>query len=465
MNIHFRVSRNTLKSLISISVITLILIPTVCAESTVSKGDLTFKFYPDGDIEVEVNGETHQTQGPFDINSYIRGLSLRHLITEEEPNQHRLESDITIYFGPQLALFLTGLEFNIEAHLNPLNSEVSVFTVVPGIVSVEGAFKMDLEEGTYNGVLETDLNVTVWYTFFQKEQIQLMLENPMLLKAEFESQVADVSGARLEVDEFNIDSEIGPINTQVTIRAVISGDWEEGLMEIANRKVSGYIDDSILNTEDLPQLLVTIKSADAHITFDSEDLALNIETETMLEGELDEQASLFKDDLFEEILVTGDIDADTKEIIEDFILPTQLKISKLNSTIIMTQEDETSIKFHMKGVKIIPPSTPVLLSYLEKASEKIDDINFTLNLVGASSNGEYVEIIIPDSTSDPLQDEPTSVSWDFAKLENLDQVSFQVKQREEETETSDPSSSYLLPTVGVAVVVALAAMLYFLKKK
>ena len=192
---------------------------------------------------------------------------------------------------------------------------------------------------------------------------------------------------------------------------------------------------------------------------------MNIETETMLEGELDEQASLFKDELFEEILVTGDIDADTKEIIEDFILPTQLKISKLNSTIIMTQEDETSIKFHMKGVKIIPPSTQVLLAYLEKASEKIDDTKFTLNLVGASSNGEYVEIIIPDSTSDPLQDDPTSVSWDFAKLENLDQVSFQVKQREEETETSDPSSSYLLPTVGVAVVVALAAMLYFLKKK
>jgi LPXTG-motif cell wall-anchored protein len=57
------------------------------------------------------------------------------------------------------------------------------------------------------------------------------------------------------------------------------------------------------------------------------------------------------------------------------------------------------------------------------------------------------------------------VSWDFAKLENLDQVSFQVRQREEDPVTSDPSSSYLLPVVGVAVVVALAAMLYFMKKK
>jgi hypothetical protein len=131
----------------------------------------------------------------------------------------------------------------------------------------------------------------------------------------------------------------------------------------------------------------------------------------------------------------------------------------------MTQEDETSIKFFMKGMKIIPPSTPVLLDYLEKASEKIDDEDFILNLVGASSNGEYIEIITPDSTSDPLQDDQSSVSWDFAKLENLDQVSFQVRQREEDPVTSDPSSSYLLPVVGVAVVVALAAMLYFMKKK
>jgi hypothetical protein len=437
----------------------------VRAESTVSKGDLTFKFYPDGDIEMEVNGETHQTQRPYDINSYIRGLSLGNLITEEGPNLHRLKSDITIYFGPQLALFLTALDLNIEAHLNRLNSEVSLFTVVPGLVSVEGAFRMNLEEGTHNGVLEAELNATVWYTFFQKEQIQSMLENAFLLKDEFESQVADFSGARLEVDEFLIDSELGVMNAQLTIRVVISGNWEDGFMEVADRMVLEYTDESILDNEEIPQVLMTIKSADANITFDSEDLALTIKTESVLEGELDEQVSLIKDALFEEILETEELDADTKEIIENFILPTQFKISKLNSTIVMIQEDETSIEFYMEGLKIIPPSTPVLLAYLEKASEKIDDVNFTLNLVGASSNGEYVEIIIPEATSDPLQDDPTNVSWDFVKLENLDQVSFQVRQREEGTETSDPSSSYLLPAVGAVVVVALVAMLYFLKKK
>jgi hypothetical protein len=147
--------------------------------------------------------------------------------------------------------------------------------------------------------------------------------------------------------------------------------------------------------------------------------SLNIKAETILEGKLDEQASIFKDEYFEEMLDRGNVDADTEEIIENFILPTQFKTSKLNSTIVITQEDETSIKFFMEGMKIVPSSTPVLLAYLEKASEKIDDANFSLNLVGASSNGEYVEIIIPDSTSDPLQDDPTSISWDFLKLESL----------------------------------------------
>ena len=70
------------------------------------------------------------------------------------------------------------------------------------------------------------------------------------------------------------------------------------------------------------------------------------------------------------------------------------------------------------------------LKYLEKASKEMDDASVTLNLVGASSNGEYVEIVIPDSTSDPLHGEPSNASWDFANLDDLDQISFQVRQQE-----------------------------------
>jgi hypothetical protein len=58
--------------------------------------------------------------------------------------------------------------------------------------------------------------------------------------------------------------------------------------------------------------------------------SLNIKAETILEGKLDEQASIFKDEYFEEMLDRGNVDADTEEIIENFILPTQFKTSKLD---------------------------------------------------------------------------------------------------------------------------------------
>ena len=465
MSIHYEGSGKILKrTIISMLIIALFFSTSVLAESTESHGDLTIIFFPDSEIEVQIDGGTHQVTGSSDISSYMRGLSFTHIITEEGSNLHRMNSNMIINFGPQLALFLASLDLDIEAHLDNHNAEVSLLTAVPGIASVEGVIRMNLEEDTYHGVLETELSATLWYMFFPKEQIEMMLENALSLKAEFESQVTELSGARLEVVEFILDSEVGSISTLVTLRVVLSGDWREGFMEIADNVASDYMDESFLDTEFSPDVLVSLRSSDVHITFDSEEFALNIEAETILEGEIDDQANRIKDEICEKVLEEGDVDDDTREAIEEFILPTELKISRLNASVTMSQENGTSIEFYASGIGLAPPSTALLLEYLEKASEEMDYAEFTLNLVGASSNGEYVEIIVPDSTSDPLLGEPSRVSWEFANLEDMDQIKIQVTEREQESETSDQGPGSLLPAVVGAVVIGAVAF-YFLKKK
>ena len=119
---------------------------------------------------------------------------------------------------------------------------------------------------------------------------------------------------------------------------------------------------------------------------------------------------------------------------EDFLLPTELIISKFNSSIKFTYDNGGLVEFYSDGFEFIPPSTPLLLNYLEQASHEMNNTDFTLKIVGASSNGDFVEIIVPDSTSDPIQSASSSVSWDFANLEKLEEVSFQVRQQE----PSDP---------------------------
>jgi hypothetical protein len=467
MNVHYRDFRKTLKGLIiSLSIIALLISPSVLAESTDSQGDLTFILFPDGNIEVQIDGETHQASGLSDIDEYIRGLFFSYVITEEAPDQHVMSSIMTIDFNTQLALFLAGLDLDVEAHLDNLNTEVSLLTSVPGIASVEGEIRMNLEEETYIGVLEMELSATLWYTFIPKEQIETMLLITPQLKAEFESKVTELSGAKLEVDEFTFDTEIGSTNTQVSIRAVISGDWDDGFKGIVDSVASEYIDEPYLESNISPDILVTVRSSDIFINFDNEKLSLNIEAETTFEGDLDEQANIIKDEIFEEMLDEPDIDDDTREIIEEFILPTTFKISTLNTTIIMAQENGANIEFYAAGIELVQPSAPVLLKYLEKASNEMEDANVTLNIVGASSNEEYVEIIIPDSTSDPLHDDPSNASWNFANLDDLDQISFKVRQQEiEEPIPPESDSSFLLPAVAGVVVVIGAAIFYFVKKK
>ena len=465
MRVHFGNWVKAMKVvLISASVLALILSSFVQAVLTDSHGDLTFKFFPDGDIEVEIDGEMHQIFGSSDIGSYLRGMSFSQFVVNEGVDLHRIHSDATISFAPELSFFLMGLELDIEAQMDNQDVEMSLLTSIPGVVSVDGDVSMIFEEGTSLGVLEAELSVTMWYTFFEREQIEAILQNITSMKVEFEVQVADRSEGRLEVDEFILDSEVGTLNSIVTLRAVISGDWGGGFMELANSVSSEYFDESYQDVEILPDVILILRSSEVHITFDSDELALYIEAEAIIEGDLDEQANLIKDEICEEILEKGDADADTREIIEEFVIPSELKVSNLNSSFVLTHENGTSIEYYAEGVELVPPSTTVLLEYVEMASEEMSDTGFTLNLVGGSSDGEYVEIIVPESTSRPLEGDTTSVSWDFENLDDLDQIEFQVKQHDEEgPEKPDQGSSYLLPAVGAIVVIGAAAL--FLMKK
>jgi hypothetical protein len=187
---------------------------------------------------------------------------------------------------------------------------------------------------------------------------------------------------------------------------------------------------------------------------------------TILEGDINEYVNMIKDEACSEILLDNDIESDLKRIIEDLVIPTEFKISDLNSTLSVTDDDRTSIIFYSEGFRLIQPNNELLFQYLEKASQEIGELDLTINIVGASSDEEFVEIIVPDSQSDTITGEQSSVSLNFKDADSLDQISFQVKQLEEdEPESLETGQNYLLPAIGGVVVLGLVIAFYLFRKK
>jgi hypothetical protein len=462
---HFQEQKKKNKKIIFFIYI-FVFIPSVLAETSEGSGVLTFTYFPNGDVEIEVNGEFYYPEEPSDIRSYIEGLSFSQVINELDTNIYSMNSYITFGFDSQLALFLSNLNLDISAHLKNLNSEIFVNSTVPGVASVEGIIRMNLEEESYQGSLETELSATLWYSLLPREEIEMMMDNKESLISEFESWVNELSDGKLEVQELIVDGEIRPISTLLTISAVISGEWDEGFTDLKDIVTSEYDEHSFLNSDISPDNHLSIQSSDIWITFQGEELELHIEAKTILEGELNEYVNMVKDEICAEILLDNDIESELKELVEDLIIPTEYKISDLNATISVIDDDRISIKFYSEGFRLIQPNNELLFKYLEKASQEMGELDFTINIVGASSDEEYVEIIVPDSQSDNITGEQSSVSLNFKDADSLDQISFQVKPLENnESEPSETGQNLLLPTIGGVLILVVVVAFYLFNKK
>lgn len=94
-----------------------------------------------------------------------------------------------------------------------------------------------------------------------------------------------------------------------------------------------------------------------------------------------------------------------------------------------------------------------LLTSLGDASDVVEEPAFTLTLEGVEEGDEYVEIMVPPITSEPISQEEGKVVWAFDDIDNLGQVTFEVKQRQG-AGLGLLTNKYLLPAVGAVVVLA-----------
>jgi len=433
------------------------------------EADITFVVYPNGDFEMSAHGTLEQSLDYYSTAMPIREMLFSFQGEAVDTDIHSESGSIVFKLAPEFAIFLASLDLDIDLHAERLSSETTIQLGFPGMVDLEMSVVTVFQEGTFEGSVDVEATATIWYSIMPEETISMFVLGFPLFKAEIESELLEYSDGNLELSELVIiESELGAVSATITAKMTVEGDFGAGVTAFGESYIPDYMDPPVESSIPPESWTTTMRSGDVHISFDSEDLAFIIEYEAIVEGDVDEQFNSLKDLLLEELLEEPDLDPDATRIMYTLILPTEFSVVDLGISYNATLDGEAAtIEFEVDGLVLRPPSPQlpaplreVLLSFLEEASEGVIGDKITLTLEVASQGNEYVEILVPDETTEPLLQEPQKVVWTFADLENLDKVTFETK----ETSSSPPPTDLLIPAVGVAAVAAVAVW-YFMSRR
>ncbi len=426
------------------------------------EADITFIVYPNGDFEMRAHGTLEQSYDFYQTASPIREMLFSFQGEPVDTDLHSESGSIVFKLAPQYALFLASLDLDIDFHAERLSSETSIQLGFPGMVDLEMSVVTVSQEGTFEGSVDVEATATIWYSIMPEETISMFVLGFPLFKAEIESQLLEYSDGNLELSELVIiESELGAVSATITAKMTVEGDFGAGVTAFGESYIPEYMDAPAQPSIPPESWTTTMRSGDMHISYDSEDLAFIIEYEAIVEGDVDEQFNSLKDLILEELLEDSDLDPDATRLINTLILPTEFSVVDLGISYNATLDGEVAaMEFEVDGLILKPPTPEALLSFLEEASEGVIGDKLTLTLEVASQGKEYVEILVPDETTEPLSQEPQKVVWTFADLENLDKVTFEVK----ETSSSPLPTTLLIPAVGV-VAIAAVAVWYFMSRR
>jgi len=180
------------------------------------------------------------------------------------------------------------------------------------------------------------------------------------------------------------------------------------------------------------------KSADMRIWYDRDEFAFIMDSESVIEGDLDRQINIMKDIYLEQLLQLPDIPPEWALMINDVLLPTDISSENLGMTLEYSFDEENiKLNFAIEGLGFIPPTTEAFLTLLDKALAGGSLPGFSLVFEGGSDEERFVEIEVPPTTSEPVIEEPRKVVWIVDNLANLKLVTVKAPLKPAEFVVSD----------------------------
>jgi len=463
----------TNRSVVAILIIWAILLATpVLGAAIISpqeqdmEGGITLRVNTDESIEVEIAGGSQWTTEPGEMYYPFSSISLNTVNTQTGEDACEISGSLIVTLGPGAPEELADLELDISSHWERSGSESTILINLPGVVAVNANVVYELM-GDSESALDLDLTATIWYSSFPKTLIeQSVLMFPMF-KAEIEAQLAESSEGNVRIEELELlSSELGEQSVTLSLTARIVGNFSHGIIDPSAVLSTPYIGMLQAAPGFYSEWLsgTGLRSGDLQISFDKEEMALETEFEVVVEGDLDEQFNDWKNAFLADALEEGDMDEGEEELVVEFLLPTEFSVADLSTAFDYIIEGDTQeLQFSVERLGLEPPTLQVLLKMLGDASWEVEQSAFTLTIEGVPDEGEYVEIVVPDETSEPISEEAGRVVWTFDDIENLEMVTFEVKEPAEESQPIN--MQVLIPVAGAAVVVVAAAAFMLMRKK
>jgi len=407
------------------------------------EGNMTFTFYPDGSIKMTVIGSLEQAM-ETDFPPPVYDVYFNLAKSPSGVNLTKTKGIIVMKLSPMYSTLLAALELNIEAHGEGLRSNATILFNMPGYLGVNGTLGSVTDESTGEGIQDFALTATIWYPIVPKEEIQEFIQTFPTLKSQIATQISELSEGNITLQELTLVSrEIDYYSTSLTITGCLVGDFVEGGMALSTNLIPLL---GINDTQTAPYLSpeelmnMKTKSADIHIRFDRNELAFLMDSESVVEGDMDKLINVMMDTWLEEYLqdlyldlYLKDpyliIDPETELMINDVLIPTDISTENLNVSFEYSFDGENiKLDFAVEGLVFRPPTTEAFLTILDKALAGGSVPGFSLIFEGGSDEEGFVEIEVPPTTSEPIMAFPLRVVWIVDNLANLNLVSFKVRE-------------------------------------
>jgi len=394
------------------------------------EGDMTFKVYPDESIEVNVVGSLEQAIEAYVEPPPVYNVFFNLAISPAGMNLTEVKGSFVIKLSPAYSVLLSALDLDVEVHGEDMMSNITILFNLPGYLGVNGTIGAFTDEATWESTLDFDLTATIWYAVVPEEIIQGFVQNFPMLKSQLASQMSEQTEGNITLQDLTlVSSEIGTTSATLTLSGSVIGDFNKGVMALLTKMVPPDMGVPAPTITPGELMYTRTKSGDLRVTFDKEELAFKIDSESVVEGDLDRQYNVMKNLSSIGFLQSPQITPEMTLIINNFLLPTEMSIVNLNVVFEYTFDGEKlDLNFFIDGLGFKPPTTEAFLTILNEALTGVSMPGFTLTLEGASDEKEFVEIEVPPTTSEPVLKDPRKVVWTVDNLANLNLVSIDVRE-------------------------------------
>ena len=413
--------------LIGILVSSCYIVITEGADSDEAEFDnyLLINVYPDETILATLKGNYEAFVS--EEQSSMKGFDLSLEITESGEDATQIDSRLSVQLSPLIYASMANLDLEMDGHSDNVYTNFSLAVDYPGYVGAVGSLGIVVVDEPYGLVIDLDLEVKLYYLFYPRESVELMLALLPVLETQIAAQVMEATGGHVVLEKLELQGlEEGLDSVSFTVSLRVSGDFQKGLQSMAERMGAEFTEPN--EPDEVPHL--TIDAFDFHITFDGSTLTLEADGGGTVLGDFNGQLNNFKDTSMEQLFNNLETDEDDRILLARAM---PIDLDALNTLLELSyslEDDAATYALSLEELGLSPPSFETLLVFLETLSQQGSFADFKLVLEGESMRNQFVSFNVPDETTDPILEEERRVVWDLEDIENLDEVTYEVETRQ-----------------------------------